>query len=154
MQSRQIGHAIIRTSNAIRRCTVGDGECFPAPATAAQNFFLGFLYRRMLEGVPVYQRDLEAEFSVRRSTASGILSKMEQNGLLRREPDQNDARRKSLVLTDAGAAICKARRERIRAFEQSLVRDFTEEERDQLLSLLQRVYDNVGALCGGKGAAR
>jgi len=154
MDSHHIGHAIIRTANAIRRCTVGDCAQFHAPATAMQNFFLFCLYRRGQQGIPVYQRDLEAEFSLRRSTASGILSQMEQNGLLRREPDAQDARRKSLVLTDAAIAVCKARDGRIEAFEGSLVRGFSEEELAQLLAFLQRIYRNIEPLCAQKGGGR
>ena len=34
----------------------------------------------------MFQRDVEAEFNIRRSTATGILQLMEKNGFLLREP--------------------------------------------------------------------
>ncbi len=142
--SALIGHAIIRTANTIRRRTVcgaaGEeaSDC-GAPATAAQNFFLFQIYRRTRDGGSVYQRDLEREFSLRRSTASGILAKLEKSGLLRRETSPGDARMKNLVLTDRALALCRARERRFDDFEKALVRGLTRQEQEQLLTLLERV---------------
>ena len=48
----------------------------------------------------IYQKDIEKNFVVRRSTASGILDTMEKNGMLMRIPSDFDARSKRIVLTD------------------------------------------------------
>jgi DNA-binding MarR family transcriptional regulator len=65
--------------------------------TGMQGFVLGYLSRK--RDVDVFQRDVEAEFRIRRSTATGILQLMEKNGLLERESVKHDARLKKLVLT-------------------------------------------------------
>ena len=62
-----------------------------------QKMFLGYLDAH--DGQPVYQKDLESAFHIRRSTASGILQIMVRDGLLVREPVEGDARLKRLVLT-------------------------------------------------------
>ncbi len=138
----------------IRRRTVcgGQGNC--AAMSAAQSFFLFQIYRRTREGTPTYQRDLEREFSLRRSTASGILSQLEQSGLLRRETSAQDARLKTLVLTDEAVALCEERRRRIEAFEASLTENLSPAEQAQLLALLERVRNNIEPEEEGKGECR
>jgi len=143
IEKQHIGHAIIRTANAIRRRTICDAQGRPAAARAAQNFFLFQIYRRMQRGEATYQRDLEREFSLRRSTASGILSQMEKNGLLRREISARDARLKTLVLTPEAVALCEERERRIEAFERALLGNLTQEEQVTLLNLLERVRQNI-----------
>ena len=48
----------------------------------------------------IYQKDVEKEFQIRRSTATGTLQILEKNGFIRREPVKQDARLKKLVPTD------------------------------------------------------
>jgi len=48
----------------------------------------------------VYQKDIEAEFNIRRSTATNILKTMERDGLILRRPVKNDSRLKRIVLSD------------------------------------------------------
>ena len=69
----------------------------PHPGTMMQKLFLGYLDAH--RDRDVYQKDLEATFHIRRSTASGILQIMVRDGLLVREPVEGDARLKRLVLT-------------------------------------------------------
>ena len=146
---KHIGHAIIRTANVLRRCTMHDVTHSPG-STAVQNFFLGYLYKSARQGRQLYQRDLEREFSLRRSTASGILAGMEQNGLITRVPCEHDARMKTISLTDKAISQCRAQEEKIDAFERNLVRNFTPQECDQLQSLLERVCENAQILTKGK----
>ena len=65
------------------------------PGTMMQKMFLGYL--EVHEDQPVFQRDLESAFHIRRSTATGILQIMVRDGLIVREPVEGDARLKRLV---------------------------------------------------------
>lgn len=49
------------------------------------------------------------------STLSGILERLEKQGLLRREPDPDDGRRTQCVLTKAGQAIDRERKGTVEA---------------------------------------
>lgn len=60
-------------------------------------WIMGYIYYH--KGA-IFQKDLEAEFEVRRSTMTGILQTMEKHGLIVRESVEYDARLKKLVLTD------------------------------------------------------
>lgn len=138
-----IGHSLIGTANMIRRSNFGE-SCGSRPnLTAMQNFFLGILYMNEKKGKATYQKDLEAEFSIRRSTASGILSLMEENQLIERTPSPRDARFKSLSLTEKSREICEHREKEIEVYEQKLTAGFSEEEISSLLSMLKRIRKNV-----------
>ena len=97
---RHVGGEIRVLSNLIKRC-MDDG--MPPETTGMQGWIIGFLHRN--EDRDMFQRDVEAEFNIRRSTATGILQLMEKNGFLLREPVAYDARLKKLVLTPNSAAI-------------------------------------------------
>ena len=56
------------------------------------------LYRHREE--QVFQRDIEREFSITRSTVTNILQLMERKGYIERRSVPQDARLKKLVLTE------------------------------------------------------
>lgn len=68
--------------------------------TKMQTWIIGYLYEHQNESI--FQKDIEAQFHIARSTATGILQIMEKNGLLHREPMASDARLKRLLLTQKG----------------------------------------------------
>lgn len=49
----------------------------------------------------VFQKDIEQELCIRRSTASNILQRLERDGYLIRQPLASDARLKEIILTEA-----------------------------------------------------
>ena len=53
----------------------------------------------------VYQKDIEEEFQIRKSTATGILQLMEKNGFISRESSKKDARLKRIVPTPKAEAL-------------------------------------------------
>ena len=97
---RHVGGEIRMLSNLIKRC-MDDG--MPPETTGMQGWIIGFLHRN--EDRDMFQRDVEAEFNIRRSTATGILQLMEKNGLILRESVASDARLKSLIPTEKAARL-------------------------------------------------
>lgn len=59
----------------------------------------------ILRNPTVYQKDLEKAFHLRPSTATGLLKRMEKNGLLRRESCTEDARLKQLIQPSGPGAL-------------------------------------------------
>ena len=60
----------------------------PSGLTPSQCRIMGFIMDN--GGRPVYQKDIEAEFNIRRSTATRLLQAMEHKDLIMREPEEND----------------------------------------------------------------
>ena len=89
---RQIGYEV-RTLNQVIGRLVNSYQSKvdeKAGINRMQGWIIGYLYRHSEEAV--FQKDLEAEFQMARSTASGILQAMEKKGLITRAPIPRDAR--------------------------------------------------------------
>ena len=76
-------------SNLMRHSANACTTCVEATnLTRMQLFILEYLYQHQEQDV--FQRDLEAEFHVRRSTVTGILKGMEKKGLIQRLSVEED----------------------------------------------------------------
>ena len=62
--------------------------------TNMHGWILGFLYHAQR---PVYQKDIESNFGIARSTVTNILQLMEKKGYLTRTTDEQDVYKRQLV---------------------------------------------------------
>ena len=111
--------------------------------TGTQACVLGEISRADQVNRPYYQKDIEHHFGMRRSSANSLISSMEQNGYLTRDPVKEDARLKRLVLTEKGQKTSDDIQQRLDDFEASLASIYTEEEQKQLLQMLKRLMDHI-----------
>ncbi len=91
----------------------------------------------------LFQKDVEANFSMRRSTATAILQLMEKNGLIQRESVAYDARLKKIILTEKAKKLADLFEEEKRATNEVIESGFTQEELELFHSLLNRVANNL-----------
>ena len=91
----------------------------------------------------VFQRDFEARFSIRRSTATNMLQLMEKNGIIRRESVSYDARLKKIVLTDKAVEIHKKATKNIEKIEKTLKKGISEEELVAFYSVVEKIKANL-----------
>ena len=99
---------------------------------------------------PVYQKDIEAEFNIRRSTATRLLQAMEHKNLIMREPEENDGRLKRIRLTKKAMERSREVLDRISCIERQLVEGITAEEMKVLHSVCQRIRQNAERTGGDK----
>lgn len=109
--------------------------------TGMQRWTMGFL--RSHKDRDIYQRDIEAEFSISRATASNMLATMEKKGLIRREAVAHDARLKKLVLTEHAERMVDQAEQDVKEMEEHLVMGMTEEEIQTFRRLLDHVLENL-----------
>lgn len=95
------------------------------------------------EGDTIYQKDIEKAFGITRSTASRVLSLMEQKGLVMRSGVEHDARLKRVTLTERSKAFDQSMAKRCAELEDKLFRGFTKEEEEIVLDLIKRMHDNL-----------
>lgn len=110
-----------------------------AGITPMHGMILGYLHHEQEK--EVYQRDVEAEFSITRSTVTNILQLMEKKGYVQREGVSHDARLKRLRLTLRGEESYWRIDASIRQMEAQFRAGLTPEEYGQLLALLDKVKD-------------
>lgn len=85
----------------------------------------------------IFQRDIEREFEIQRSTTTVLLQRMEKKGLIQRHTSSKDARQKAVVLTDKALSIASACQSYLRKEEEEFVQLFSAEERDIFFKILQ-----------------
>lgn len=112
--------------------------------TSIQLWVLNFLFRE--KGRDLFQRDIEAEFNIRRSTATEILKLMEKNGLIRREPVDYDARLKKIVLLPYASELREQLEDRVARTEAKLTDGFSEEEIESFYGFIRRFQENLSNL--------
>ena len=66
--------------------------------TGNQMAVIDFLMNHAEE--EIFQRDIEHEFNIQRSTTTVLLQRMEKKGLIERHTSSKDARQKAVTLTD------------------------------------------------------
>lgn len=119
----------------------------------SQQRILAILYRH-----PVMpQRELMNIIGIQSGSMSEVLGKIEEQGLLVREKNSRDKRNADIRLTEQGM------REARRAFteraklEQHLFETLTEEEKAQLLGLLEKVksaWEKDERICSGRWGSK
>ncbi len=93
--------------------------------TTMQKHVLKFLLLETLHKV-VYQKDIEEEFQIRKSTATGMLQLLEKNGFIVRESEKKDARLKRIIPTKKAEALRPSILAHIRQSETQLTTDISE----------------------------
>ena len=88
---------------------------------------------------PVYQRDIEREFSITRSTVTNILQLMERKGYIERQSVPQDARLKRLILTEEGGRVHEKTMLSLHQTDEFVAGLLTEEENAELLRLLNKL---------------
>lgn len=91
----------------------------------------------------VFQRDLEKEFDITRSTASKNVDLLVENGFIERKPVDYDARLKKLVLTEKAMEVFKIMRNDRATLEDQMLKGFSDEEKKQLRVFLKRLSSNL-----------
>ncbi|MEU2237379.1 MarR family winged helix-turn-helix transcriptional regulator [Streptomyces vietnamensis] len=73
------------------------------------------------------------------SNMTGIIDRLEQRGLVRREADASDRRVKNVILTAEGERVTDAIRAKMRTTQEGLD-GLDDQDRDRLYTLLERVF--------------
>lgn len=102
-----------------------------------------YLFHMELSQTPVFQKDIEAEFSINRATASKMLTLMEKKKLIKRTNCARDSRLKQIELEPYGLELqkmCYYIREEI---EKELTACLTEEEVKTFKTIYLRILAHM-----------
>lgn len=91
----------------------------------------------------VFQKDVEEEYSLRPSTATELLKKMEKNGLIYREAMPNDARMKKIIVTDKAMQYKDVVMNDILSLEEELTKDIAQQDLDVFFDVIEKMMDNI-----------
>ena len=113
-----------------------------ANLTGMQYAILGFLSEQD-EGPDVFQRDIETEFNIRRSTATGMLQLLEKNGYIIRENVPDDARLKKIIRTAKTKDLDRIAKANMNEMDIRLTKGISQVELEQFYSVLKKIFDNI-----------
>lgn len=91
----------------------------------------------------VYQKDIEEEFQIRKSTASGILQLMEKNGYIYRESVKQDGRLKRIVPTKKAEDIRPVILDHINKTEKLLLQGISQDHVKLCKQVLWKMHENL-----------
>ena len=109
--------------------------------TAAQGHIMGYLAH---SPNPPCSRDIEEAFQLSHPTVSGLLSRLEKKGFIEFRPDEKDRRCKRIHMLPKGQACIELMHRTIQENEERIVQGFSDEEKAQFASLLERAISNMG----------
>ena len=136
--------ALIGTINAlgkkIRRFC--DRNAARLGLTGTQGHVLCFIFI-VSQWQDIYQRDIEEEFEISRSTATGILKLLERDGFIERVSVPADARLKKIVLTPKAKELQPLVIREAMAANQLLRSRLTDEETATYIRLSERICDTI-----------
>jgi len=85
------------------------------------------------------QRELTERLGIQPGSASEVISKLENAGLISRRPSKNDGRTTDICLTDRGKAAAEEAYAQREQRHEKMFSGLTDEEKKVLLGLLERV---------------
>lgn len=111
--------------------------------TGFQGRIIDFVFVQNNSKKAVYQKDIESQFNIKRSSVTSVLNTLERNGYVKRKSVESDARLKLVTLTEKGKKSAKQNLSTIIEFEKRMVDNFTGEEIETFRYMLDKVLDNL-----------
>lgn len=145
MKNNDIGHKLSQINNLILRQKLSmpaddknDDYC---GVSHAGSCIIAYLYDH--NDCDVFQRDIEHEFLVRRSTVSKVLTLLEQKGYIDRVAVDYDHRLKKIVLTQKACNIVDKIKADRKALEIQMTKNINQIELEKFKQTLQRIIVNL-----------
>lgn len=143
---RSIDNMLMRKAMAMSDEESGKNGMMPV----MQGWIMGYLYDHKEE--EIFQRDIEAQFYIARSTVTCLVKQMEQKGYIARVAVERDCRLKRLCLLEKGEEIHKRFLQNIEKVEEEIREGVSEEELQTFLKVAVKIRNNLEELqhCIGK----
>ena len=139
---KHAGKWINRVSHQLKRQMLWPDE--PGDLTILQKSILHFILFETMQR-DLYQKDLEKEFKVRRSTASENLRLLEKKGYHYRECAKEDARLKKIIPTEKAVCLRGQLLKSIERTEERIRQGIPEEDLKVFFRVLKQISANLSS---------
>lgn len=144
--SKDVGFEVRTLDNMIYRQLIAyEARRGIDEVTVMHGWIIGYMYDNQEK--EIFQKDIEAAFSITRSTVTGILKLMEKKGYIYRESVEWDARLKRLVLTDRGRELHEGTMRNIRMLEDSVREGISPQELETFFRVIELMKANLEKSC-------
>jgi len=143
VEQRQISRELHRLDNGIRRYLCKNSAALRTGDEVTSTNMRIIRFLKVNEHRDIYQKDVEKEFGITRSTASRVLVLMEEKGLVKRLSVEHDARLKKLILTEKSSQMGEVMHQVGEKTDAQLLKGFSEEEIKTLYAFIDRMVENM-----------
>ena len=141
MENKKHAGDVLRTlSNLIKRHILNTSS--DTEITGAQGRVLHFIIAQS-QHTAIFQKDIEEEFNLRRSSATVLLQLLEKNGLIKREAVSYDARLKQITVTGKGEKIKEQVMEDIKTLEKKLLHNISQDDLEVFFKVTKQMIKNL-----------
>ena len=137
---RHVGRKINILSHKIKR-RIGK-VALEYGISGMQAKILGFIYINSSTR-DIFQKTIEEEFDIRRSSVTSVLTLMEKNELIKRVSVSEDARLKKIILTDKGIEVNNLVYKEIAEIEDTIAKTLSKGELEIFVNNLERLNKNI-----------
>ncbi len=109
--------------------------------TIMHGWIMGYIYRN--SDREIYQKDIENNFHIARSSVTNIIKLMEKKGYVTRTTVERDARLKRLELTELGMKMQLETIRIIDGFNADMETGITNEEKEVFYRILDKMKSNI-----------
>lgn len=141
-ENKSVGHTIGVTTNLIGRAIAKDmKEHSSLKISPIQIEIMKYLTKNVDK--KIFQKDLEQIFTIRRSTASGILKTMEKNKMIIRKPSLKDQRIKEIILTDDAKHKLVKVKKKVNNLDKLLTRNISKSDLNVFYKVMDQIQNNL-----------
>lgn len=113
--------------------------------TVMHGWILGYIYDNQHR--EIFQKDIEAEFQIAKSTTTGILKLMEKKGYIIREPVERDARLKKIILTEKGKSLHEGTVQNLLRLENRIRKNVDAQDLQTFFQVVRQMQQNLSEKC-------
>lgn len=110
--------------------------------TGRQGRLLHFILSQP-ESRDLFQKDIEFEFQIKKSTATELLQELEKKEYIKRVPTANDARLKKIIPLSKAESIRNKAMKDMEVLEQQLLKGINESQQEVFLDVLKKIQQNL-----------
>ena len=137
-KNNEIGYLIHKIDTKIKANM--DQELSRHDLTCSQSLVIHLL---RLNGGQLSQKALQDLMKVSHPTVVGLVQRLESNGYVKTEIDENDKRYKIVTLCDIADEFKKDMMRSKERFDKKMFQDLPQEKLDELYQILQKMYENI-----------
>ena len=136
-----LGHSIRGIGHMINRLFLANAKAMGLDETTTMHAWI-LRYLKDHENQVVFQKTLEQEFRMHKSSMSTILTLMESKGLIQRSEMSEDHRKKQLFLTDKGKELESAIKTVVETTENQILEGINDDELKACKSTFNKIIEN------------
>ncbi len=137
-----IGYQVKTLNNMIiKKIIAYSSESELDEVTVMHGWILGYLYDN--RDKEIFQKDIEKEFEINKSTVTCIIKLMEKKGYIQRQSVEYDGRLKRIRLTDKGEKSHIEALRSIKKVEGILRQNIPDEELDSFFDTINKLKSNL-----------